>query len=159
MVNPSIPSSDDITRKDSQHPQVLSTPPRVKAMLDDPHPQLLMADQTEILSSDPQAILAQSKTSELPPLSVQAQRAQNAGWNLILRWLLVSAAGASAVGSVHWLGGSIVNGVLLGTTLGLLQWLVLRRVAKGIWWWVLATTVGGTTGALMATTMLWMLSA
>lgn len=89
----------------------------------------------------------------LPP-----QQAQKMGWTIILHWLLVSAAGASAVGSVHWLGSGIVNGILMGTAMGLMQWLVLRRMAKGVWWWVLATAVGGATGAVLATTMLWMFS-
>ena len=46
--------------------------------------------------------------------------------------------------------GWVVGAGLLGTVLGVLQWLVLRRQVARAGWWVLASTVGWVVGGLVA---------
>lgn len=76
------------------------------------------------------------------------------GWRLWLLWVLVSSmgwllglAGGFAVGfalgrTVSGIASQSAFGAVLGVSIGMLQWVVLRRQISRAGWWVLATTLG-----------------
>jgi hypothetical protein len=69
-------------------------------------------------------------------------------WRVGLWW-----TGATAVGvAVGMTAGTRLAGVIGPATLGLLQWLVLRRHISQASWWILATTVGGVLGLYVGST-------
>lgn len=76
------------------------------------------------------------------------------GWRLWLWWMLTSSVGwvlglAAGLAVGFALGGTVsaiasqsAFGAVLGASIGMLQWVVLRRQISGAGWWVLATAVG-----------------
>ena len=95
------------------------------------------------------------------------------------RWVLASLGAAASFGVVVF-GVGVVNadlgwvgGGYIGTVVGVLQWLVLRRQVPRAGWWVLASTVGWVVaipvgdiagppgwavyGAFTGTTLIWLL--
>ncbi len=60
------------------------------------------------------------------------------GWRFWLQWVLATAVG--------WAVGTTAGGALVGTVVGVAQWLVLRRRVARAGWWVLATAVGWLVG-------------
>ena len=78
------------------------------------------------------------------------------GWGFWLWWVLASSAGLAVafpvafavlrgvigVGAV----GFAVAGAVIGASLGIAQWLVLRRRVSWAGWWVLASSVGFAVG-------------
>jgi hypothetical protein len=95
---------------------------------------------------------------------MEIDRAQ-VGWGVWLRWLVSSAVGlavgfivyfplvvgfASDVGGVLQTLISAVGGALFGASLGIAQWLVLRRRASQPGLWVWASVAGGTVGGVLA---------
>jgi len=74
--------------------------------------------------------------------------------NRAWRWALASAAGwalgyllALALGRFE---PSFLTGLLLGTTAGAAQWLILRREVHWAGWWIVLSAVGWSTGMSMA---------
>ena len=109
------------------------------------------------------------------------QRTQ-VGWGFWLGWVLAStvglavglAAGAALLTIIAFstlVGGSGIDpltsameGALLGASVGIAQWLVLRRKVSRAGWWVLASTVGAVLlvtvvgyGAITGGVMVWLL--
>ncbi|HNS50239.1 MAG TPA: hypothetical protein PKO09_03570 [Anaerolineae bacterium] len=78
------------------------------------------------------------------------QRRMSRSW----RWAAYTAAGWAAGALLALAAGqfepSFVSGLLLGTTAGLAQWLVLRREVRWAFWWVPISAVGWSTGLGMA---------
>lgn len=72
----------------------------------------------------------------------------------LARWVWATAAGGAVGGTVAVSVGSgvgesmgfvtalVVGGALLGASLGLAQWFLLRRQLAQVGWWVLASTLG-----------------
>lgn len=65
-------------------------------------------------------------------------------WNLLIQWVLASTLGwtigldlALAVSAE-----SVVVGAFVGTTVGISQWLVLRRHVPLPWWWIPSSAIG-----------------
>jgi len=56
-----------------------------------------------------------------------------------LRWILVSAMGGAMIGTMFQPGDFLVHLILRGFIVGAMQWLVLRHVLPGAWWWIAAT--------------------
>ena len=82
---------------------------------------------------------------------VLRQLITRAGW-----WVLASAVGAQLAGSLAielmLFGGgtafsNAAGGTVLGASVGIGQWLVLRRHVRRAIWWVPASTLGGAAGA------------
>lgn len=71
---------------------------------------------------------------------VLLQRYRQSGW-----WVLASVIGSSLAPYARLLGGNgapdIVNDIMLGATIGIAQWLVLRRWYRHAGWWVLVSGV------------------
>ena len=76
-----------------------------------------------------------------------------AEWGVVLGWVVATAVG--------WLVGFAVceafsaflrslssDGLIIGTGVGIAQWLILRRQLNGVGWWVLVTIVGFGVGKL-----------
>ena len=94
---------------------------------------------------------------------INTERAQ-AGWRFWLWWVLASTAGllvglvvVAYVGYPYAAGPSSKNseafvvvfalaGAIVGASLGIAQWLVLRRRVSRTGWWMLASTAGGLVG-------------
>jgi len=64
-----------------------------------------------------------------------------AGWGFGVWWVLATIVGF-AVGVGPTFGVGVFGVVAFGATVGIAQWLVLRRHVSRSGWWVLATTVG-----------------
>ena len=76
------------------------------------------------------------------------------GWRLWLWWVLASsvgwilglaggfAAGFAIGGAVSGIASQGAFGAVLGASIGMLQWVVLRRQISRAGWWILATTLG-----------------
>jgi hypothetical protein len=81
-------------------------------------------------------------------------KGSQAGWDFWLGWVVASSVGilvgfiiGMVIGTlpddkIEWLIG-LVAGIMLGIGVGVLQWLVLRRRASGVGWWVLASAAAG----------------
>ena len=80
------------------------------------------------------------------------ERAQ-VGWGFWLWWVLASTVGFAVGGVVGGVvGGKVgqpVGGAVFGASVGIAQWLVLRRQVSRPSWWVLASTVGFAVGFAM----------
>lgn len=67
-----------------------------------------------------------------------------------LLWTLVSALGfAVGIGlsmAAEGVVGEIVSSVAFGLTVGLAQWVILRRLFQGVGWWILASTLAAPLG-------------
>lgn len=77
---------------------------------------------------------------------------ERAQWVFWVKWILVSTIGWT-LGAISGelvtqtkLGAPVIQGVifggLVGTGIGTLQWLALRRHVTRAWWWILATVLG-----------------
>lgn len=94
----------------------------------------------------------------------------SAGWRLWLQWVLMNSVGWSGGAVLGWLAvtvasrfaiGNLVEftifGLVLGASVGIMQWLVLRQRVPQASWWVLATAVGiafgGAVGAIFGSSM------
>jgi len=89
-------------------------------------------------------------------------RQSNLQWTVIGAWVLATLAGVvigilsiltlvsglALAGASTLLVGSI-GGAALGASLGIAQWLVLRRHIRSAGWWVVASTVGGIAGVAL----------
>ncbi len=79
------------------------------------------------------------------------------GWSFGVWWVLASIVGWAVGSVVSDIGGDVVGEVwfdsvgliVLGTSIGGMQWLVLRRRVSWAGWWVLANIAGWTVGALV----------
>ena len=67
--------------------------------------------------------------------------ASTIGW--LIGWLLIVSGEVIPPGAGPGLT-SVMAGALLGTAIGIAQWLVLRRVVHQAGWWILASIVGWT---------------
>ncbi|MBW4622224.1 MAG: protein kinase [Cyanosarcina radialis HA8281-LM2] len=86
-----------------------------------------------------------------PTLGVQGKSKQ-VGWRLFGWWVLANGVAIAASNTVFWAVSSAVSsaavyGAVLGFGLGIVQWLVLRRLVGRAWQWVLANAVGGAVGS------------
>jgi hypothetical protein len=69
---------------------------------------------------------------------------------LWLAWALAGLVGGAVGWVVNLPGGWAVNWALVGTLVGVGQWLALRRrVPLAVWWWVLAGAAGWAVGGLV----------
>jgi len=73
-----------------------------------------------------------------------------AGWWVLASTVTVGFA-VGAAGAVLDEGvGSALGGVVLGASVGIAQWLILRREVSRAGWWVLASTVGFVVAAALS---------
>jgi hypothetical protein len=78
----------------------------------------------------------------LGPTTVWWTFGSAAGW--IAGWVII-VSGFLLPPGVTGLN-SVLSGLILGTTTGIGQWLVLRRLVYGAGWWIFASIVGWTVG-------------
>ncbi len=99
-----------------------------------------------------------SSFSKLTPISLKL--ISKAGWRFWVQWVLTNIVGWSGGAILGWIGGTVVYqsvrshfmaltifGFAVGASVGIMQWLVLRRRVYRAGWWVLATATGSAVGA------------
>jgi hypothetical protein len=66
------------------------------------------------------------------------------------RWIVATTAGWTAGYLIMFFGipgqFEIINGVVIGLTTGIAQWVVLRREVQWAGWWIIFSIMGWTTG-------------
>ena len=85
------------------------------------------------------------------------------GWRIWLGWVLASTAGAAMAltvtgavvraGSLNAVVVWAVFGLVIGASLGITQWLVLRRQIPQAYMWLLASAVGGAVAGILGFAM------
>lgn len=82
------------------------------------------------------------------------QRRMNRSW----RWPVYTAAGWGVGALLALAAGEFdagfLSGLLLGTTTGIAQWLILRRGVRWAGWWIPISAAGWSTGLSMALALL-----
>jgi hypothetical protein len=68
-------------------------------------------------------------------------------------WWIAASAGGWAAGwaivlSVFPPGTELLAEAVIGASLGLVQWLVLRQQVHGAWWWIVLSTLGWSVGLM-----------
>ena len=101
---------------------------------------------------------------------MNTERAQ-VGWGFWLWWVLASTVGlpvgfvvglavleaVGLTGGSHFSGGAValvLFGAVAGASVGIAQWLVLRRHVPGAGWWVLTSTVGSAAAVAVTFTVI-----
>jgi len=92
-------------------------------------------------------------------MTMSRQKRLSRGWMLWLQWVLAGILGWVVSGAIAGyvytamearlgdIAAAITGLYVLGVTVGVAQWLVLRRCMTRTGWWVLASTIGTAVGA------------
>ena len=84
---------------------------------------------------------------------MSSQKAPSVGWALGFQWVLANTVGlvvSLMVGFVGLFLHGALFGVIAGTAVGIMQWLVLREYISRAGSWAAACTVGGAVGGALA---------